>query len=99
MIRNFCRAIAKLIQGNIRIDACPRVNFVVKLTALCFLDLYFMITVMMQVILSQTDVVKPRAVDINDNVQLSDEVREQCNVAEERVREARPLEQVCIVLE
>lgn len=48
-----------------------------------------------QVILSQTDVVKPRAVDINDNVQLSDEVREQCNIAEERVREARPLEQVC----
>ncbi|XP_022656369.1 RNA-binding protein fusilli-like isoform X2 [Varroa destructor] len=47
-----------------------------------------------QVILSQTDVVKPRAVDINDNVQLSDEVREQCNIAEERVREARPLEQV-----
>lgn len=47
-----------------------------------------------KVILSQTDAVKPRSVDINDNVQLSEEAREQCSVAEERLREARPLEQV-----
>lgn len=50
-----------------------------------------------QVILSQTDLVKPRAVDINDNVQLSDEVRDQCDLTEDRVREARPLEQVCLL--
>ena len=39
------------------------------------------------------DFVKPQTVDINDNIQLSDECRE-CNVTEENVREARSLEQV-----